>query len=75
MINHPETGEMLSITGGIFFSNKLHRESPSIDIWEVDVSGLPLIIDDTDTPPDPEEAWWVLYPPHEVAPERLTLLD
>jgi hypothetical protein len=73
-INHPETGEMLSITGGIFFSSKLPEPLPQIDVWEVDTSGLPIIIDDTDTPLDQEDTWWVLYPPSEVGPERLTLL-
>ena len=73
-IFHPETGEELSITGGVFFSSKLHDESPSIDVWEVDVTGLPLTVDDQDAPFDPEDTWWVLYHPDGIPPERLALL-
>ena len=72
---HPETGEPLSITGGLFLSSKLPERAEQIDIWEVDTSGLPIIIDDTDVPLDPEDTWWVLYPPFEIPPERLTLLE
>jgi hypothetical protein len=74
-INHPETGEMLSITGGIFFSSKLPERAEQIDVWEVDASGLSITIDDTDAPPDPTDTWWVLYPPFELPPERLKLLE
>jgi hypothetical protein len=74
-VRHPETGEQLSITGGIFFSSKLLEREEQVDIWEVDTSGLPIIIDDTDESLDPEDTWWVLYPPFEVPPERLILLD
>ena|SRR6266446_4467269 len=66
--------EQLSITGGIFFSSKRPEPAEQIDIWEVDTSGLTVIIDDTDVPFDLEDTWWVVYN-QPIGTERLRLLE
>lgn len=72
---NPAQGEAVaSITGGFFFSSKLPEEaSEQIDVWELDASGLPTQIDDTDTPLDPEDTWWVVYGLSVIEPWRLRL--
>jgi len=70
------TEEELSITGGIFLFTKLRgrERSEFLDIWEVDVTELTVIEDDTDVPFEPGDTWWVVYC-HPIGPERLMLLE
>jgi hypothetical protein len=49
------------ITGGIFLSSKKTSPSEFIDVWEVDVSGLDLYVDDTTEPLEPDDSYWVVY--------------
>jgi hypothetical protein len=64
--------ESAHITGGIFFSSKRPTESEFIDVWEVDVSGLDLYVDDTTEPLEPDDSYWVVYT--DIPPSRLKLL-
>ena len=60
------------ITGGIFLSSKKASASEFIDVWEVDVSGLDLYVDDTTEPLEPDDSYWVVYT--DIPPSRLKLL-
>ncbi len=63
--------------GSVFFDSLPGSPNETIDIWEVDVTGLSLEPDDTTAVPDDPEwsghTWWALYA-QDVSPERLRLL-
>ena len=73
LINPTEGEAVCSITGGIFLSSKRPDPSEQIDVWEVDTVGLPIKIDDTDGPPDPDDTLWVVYGLTAIEPQRLRL--
>lgn len=43
------------------------------DVWQVDVSGIPLGLDETTDPYDPEDSWWCTYD-HDIPRERMKLI-
>lgn len=60
--------------GGIFFSNQVSPEPSVIDVWEVNVTGLNLVRDETTDHEHLDEEWWVTWTDPVVEPSRLRLL-
>lgn len=61
------------MAGGIFFTDTCKPE-PGIDVWEVDISGLPLETDETTDHGHLDEHWFVDWESDVIPPSRLNLL-
>jgi hypothetical protein len=66
-----ETFEMGG-AGAVFFYTHLAPEGRA-DVWEVNVADIPLELDETTDPSDPQDSWWCTYE-HDIPPERLKLI-
>lgn len=61
--------------GGIFFNSVPSDGGEGIDVWAVDVRGIPLERDQTTAHDHTGEEWWVCYDLEVIEPTRLALVQ